>query len=175
MYRHFTQNDIDRTSTPSSVPIHYFKEEEIKYENGVLSHAHGDTHIVIPQQHHYRPHVQYEDGMQESLLNQGTQYNPRPKRQSVDSQNTAQTYYPFVTLDQFSVSGTYTLDLAHCYSSGVAQRNTRDIQESMSGEYIATSLTAVSDRGMNTHIHSLPVFYIYIAMFNVYIGCRIPC
>jgi hypothetical protein len=160
MYRSFTYNDIDRTATRSPVPVDYFKEEEIKYENGVLSYAHGETHIVIPQQlqHHRRPHVQYEDSMQESLLNHGPQYSPRPKRQSTESQHhqtTAQSYFPSVTLNQFSMSGTYTLDLAYCSSTVEAQRNTRDVQESMNEEHIATSLAAVSDHGILTD--NLPV------------------
>ena len=173
MYRHFTQNDIIRTTTPSSVPIDYLKEEEIKYEDGVLSHAHGETHIVIPQQpqHYHRPHV--EDSMQESLLNQGTQYSTRPKRQSANRQHhqsAAQTYYPFVTLNQFSVSGTYTLDLAYCYSTGAAQRKARDVQESTSGEYIVTSLAAVSDHGMNTY----SMFTCFPSMFDVILQNLLP-
>lgn len=155
MYRHFNHNNVDRTATPFPVPVEYSKEEEIEYRNGVLYHAHGETHLVVPQHHHKRTHVQEEESTQESLLDRDPLYNVRPKRRAPKRGPgpTTRPYNPSININWFSVYSTYTLDLAYC-SSAVENvgRKRRDVQASMTEEYVSTSLSAVIAHGMLSQI-----------------------
>ena len=158
MIRHFTQRDIAITATKSAVGMAYSKEEEIQYNDGVLSHAHGETHAMIPYNHRrHRTHIREEDSTQESILNNGREIGSRrPQRRVIwgvpgqyHHQN-AQSFYPSLTLDQFSVHSTYTLDLVNHFSSAErVSRKRREIQESISEGYTATSLEALINHGEN--------------------------
>ena len=154
MIRHFSQRDIDRAATGSLVGVDYTKHEEIEYRDGVLYGASGETHYGIPYQQHHRTRAQEDEGRQEYLLNDGRLYSPRvrPRRrallreQSVYYNPTTQSYFPSVTLNQFSVHSTYRLHLVRCSSaSETLSRRRRNIQGSMT--YVSSSLKARTETG----------------------------
>ena len=153
MLRYFDHNDIDRLADRSLIPVGYSKEEELIYSDGVLSYARGETHLVIPQQpkQNRRTPTHHRGGTQESLLNNEPQQSARFRRNIVweqTGQRNAQTFYPSVTLNPFSVHSTYTLDLVRCSASeGDVVRGKRDIQAAASDGFTQASLRALNSAG----------------------------
>ena len=149
MVRSFNQNDIGIFAVRSTIPVSYTKEEDIEYNEGVLSRSRGETHVVIPHYKQPRAHVQmsHGGGTQESVMNharsQESQTRRRRRRGVVSPQ--LQSYFPSVTLDQFSIHSSYSLELVQCSPS--LPRNRRDVQDSLSGESVS-SLRAFSTPGI---------------------------
>lgn len=167
MLRYFDQNDIlIRADHQSLVSVGYTKEEELQYSDGVLSHAHGETYITVPQkQQHRRTSTHHDGGKQESLLDNSPQYDARPERNIMwgergEYHQSTQSFYPNVNLNQFTIDSMYTLDLVQCSAEeeAVAQRRRRNVQESTSEGFTETSLKAFDSHGKKN-------FFIFSMMF----------
>jgi hypothetical protein len=138
MVRHFHQYNIARFADTPDLPINYSKREDIEYNGRVLSHARGQTDILVPQRPyegsaHVQTHMHHTKAVQESILNKANRRHSRSRRHRREMRRTqqqnldpeGQSFFPTVKISDFSVHSTYTLDLVRCGPPG-SSRTRRD-------------------------------------------------